>query len=261
MTDPYRVDVVKFGQWDWAPGFELFWMEPNAPAEPLALVGVVIRGGGQTVLVNTGPDPAFLPAMNQRFAGFDSRHQLRVAAGERLEPALATVGVGLGDVDVVLVTPFQAYAIGNVLRFPRAQICLSRRGWIDFHAPRWREHPHDFRPFCIPDDVLVGLVTDAWPRVRLLADEEELLPGLLVFWTGGHHRSSLAVKVQTARGALIASDVFFRAENVDQNRPLGINESLEEILVAYDRIRREADVLLPLYDPRLFERHPDGRVA
>jgi glyoxylase-like metal-dependent hydrolase (beta-lactamase superfamily II) len=261
MTDTYRVDVVKFGQWDWAPGFEMFWMEPGAADEPLALVGVVIRGGGKTVVVNCGPDPAFLPTMNARWAGFDPRHQLRVKEEERLEPALAAVGVGLDDVDVVLVTPFQAYAIGNVLRFPRAEIGLSRRGWIDFHAPRWREHPHDFRPFCIPDEVLVGLVTAAWPRVRLLADEEEVLPGLSVFWTGGHHRSSLAVKVRTERGAAIASDSFFRYENVEQNRPLGINESMEEVLVAYDRIRREADLLIPLYDPRVFERYAGGRVA
>ena len=159
MTDTYRVDVVKFGQWDWAPGFEIYWMDAQAPAEPLALVGVVIRGGGRTVLVNCGPNPDFLPTMNARWANFDPRHQLRVAADERLEPALAKVGVGLDDVDLVVVTPFQAYAIGNVLRFPRAEIGLSRRGWIDFHAPRWRDHPHDFRPFCIPDDVLVGLVT------------------------------------------------------------------------------------------------------
>ncbi len=260
-TDTYRVDVVKFGQWDWAPGFEMFWMGAQDPAEPLALVGVVIRGNGKTVLVNSGPDPELLPTLNAHWATFDPRHQLRVADEERLEPALAAIGVGLDDVDLVVVTPFQAYAIGNVLRFPRAGIGLSRRGWIDFHAPRWREHPHDVRPFCIPDPVLVGLVTDAWPRVRLLEEEDELLPGLSVFWTGVHHRSSLAVKVRTARGKVIASDAFFRYENVEQNRPIGINESLEEAMVAYERIRREADILLPLYDPRVFERHPGGRVA
>lgn len=260
-SNPYRIDIVKFGQWDWTPGFELYWMEPNAPSEPLALVGVVIRGGGRTVLINTGPDLSFLPTMNARWRNFDPRHQLRVAESERFEPALAAIGVTPEDVDIVIVTPFQAYAIGNVLRLPRAEIALSRRGWIDFHAPRWRDDPHDVRPFCIPDDVLIGLITTAWPRVRLLADEEILLPGLSIFWTGGHHRSSLAVKVESARGTMIASDCFFRPENVEQNRPLGINESLAETMVAYDRIRREADLLVPLYDPRLFERHPDGRLA
>jgi glyoxylase-like metal-dependent hydrolase (beta-lactamase superfamily II) len=260
MTNPFRVDAVKLGQWDWAPGFEMFWMEPNAPDEPLALISVIVRGNGTTIVVNTGPDPDFLPTMNERWANFDPRHRLRIEDDQQLEPALARVGVRLEDVDHVVVTPFQVYAIGNVLRFPRAEICLSRRGWIDFHAPRWREHPHDFRPFCIPDTVLVGLVTEAWPRVRLVEDEE-IVPGVSVFWTGGHHRSSLAVKVQTAHGIVIASDSFFRYENVTENRPLGINESMDETLVAYDRIRREGDLLIPLYDPRVFDRHPNGRVA
>ena len=64
-----------------------------------------------------------------------------------------------------------------------------------------------------------------------------------------------------ARGAWIASDASFRYENVEQNRPRGINESLEEAMVAYDRIRRDADLLIPRYYPRGFERHPGGRVT
>lgn len=69
--DSYRVAVVKPGRWDRAPGFEMFWMEPNVPDEPLALVGVVIRGNGRNVLINTGPDPDYPPTMNARWAGFD----------------------------------------------------------------------------------------------------------------------------------------------------------------------------------------------
>jgi hypothetical protein len=161
-------------------------------------------------------------------------------------------------VDLVVVTPFQAYAIGNLLQLRNAEYALSRRGWIEFHAPHTKEHPHDHRPFSLPDNILVRLVTDKWPQVRLLEDEQELLPGLRVFWVGAHHRSSLAVAIDTSEGTVVASDAFFRYENVTQNRPLGINESLDETLRAYERIRHEADVLVPLYDPRVFDRHPDG---
>ncbi|MBV9208096.1 MAG: hypothetical protein JO037_22460 [Actinobacteria bacterium] len=68
----------------------------------------------------------------------------------------------------------------------------------------------------------------------------------------------MAVKAATGQGAVIASDCFMRPENVTQNRPLGINESLAETLTAYERIRREADILIPLYDPAVFRRHPGG---
>ena len=59
----------------------------------------------------------------------------------------------------------------------------------------------------------------------------------------------------------LATNTVFRAENVAQSCQLGIQESPEEALVAYDRIRREADRLIPLYDRRVLERHPGGRVA
>jgi glyoxylase-like metal-dependent hydrolase (beta-lactamase superfamily II) len=254
----YRLDLLRLGGWDWAPGFEMFWMEPNAPDGPLALVGILARGGGRTVLVNAGPDLDMLPTLNQAWRSFDPRHQLRVAEAERLPAALESVGSSVDEVDVVVVTPFQPYAIGNLLQLDNAQYAFSRTGWLDFHAPTVREHPHDHRPFCIPEHILVRLVTDKWSSVRLLGDEEELLPGIRVFWTGAHHRSSMAVAIDTDEGTVIASDCFFRYENVTQNRPLGINESMAETLAAYARIREEADILLPLYDPRAFERHPDG---
>ena len=130
----YRVDAVRLGGWDWAPGFELFWMDFDAPDEPLALVGVVIRGGGVTALVNTGPDPAFVAKVAAE-APPGQKHVLLAGAEEHPAAALGRLGIGLADVPLVLMTPFRAYAIGNGLRFPNAEICLSRRGWIDFHAP------------------------------------------------------------------------------------------------------------------------------
>lgn len=254
----YKIDLLRLGAWDWAPGFEMFWMEANAPAEPLAVVAMLVRGHGRTVLINCGPDPAMLPTLNEAWANFDPRHQMRVEPHEELGAALAAVGCAPDQVDTVVVTPFQPYALGNLLVLDNATYAFSKTGWIDFHAPRAKEHPHDFRPFCIPAPILVRLVTDKWDDVRLLEDEDEIAPGLRVFWTGSHHRSSMAVAVDTDEGNVVASDCFFRYENVEENRPLGINESLEETLSAYERIRNEADVLIPLYDPRVFERHPDG---
>lgn len=258
MVTTYEIDLLELGRWDWAPGFEMFWMEPNAPGEPLSLVSLLIRGGGHIVLLNTGPDPALLPALNEAWARFHPRHQLRVRDDQRLEAALGSAGVSPDDVDTAVVTPFQPYAIGNLLTLSRATYALSKRGWIDFHAPRWRQHPHDYRPFCIPEPVLTRLVTDRWPQVRLLEDEEEILPGLRCFWTGAHHRSSMAVSIDTGDGRVVASDCFFRYENITENRPLGINESLAETLSAYERIRAEAEILIPLYDTRVFDRHPKG---
>lgn len=223
------------------PGSEVFWMERFEDRLDLTLWMVVLRSDRHTVLINTGCDSAGTAAANGM-----SDFPAGGAPG-----ALASIGVRTGEVSHVIVTPFQWYALGSVDLFPNAQICLSRRGWIDFHAPRRKQHPHDIRERCIPPRILHHLVIDAWDRVRLLDDEDVVIPGVSVFWTGGHHRSSLAVKVSTDRGTVIASDVMFYRENVTRMRPIGISESMEECLTAYERIGREADHILPLYDPRV----------
>lgn len=253
----WRVIPLRLGQFEWAPGFEMFWMEPQAEARSLALVGLLVSDGETNVLVNTGPLPAMLPEMNARWAGFDSRHQLTVRPEQELVAALGAAGVTTGDIHHVIVTPFQPYSLGNLMVLERATYWLSRTGWVDFHAPRWRDHPHDYRPYVIPAHVLVPLVTDRWPQVALLDDEHEVLPGLSTFWVGSHHRASVAVRIETAAGVVIASDCVFQYENITERRLLGINESMEETLVAYERIGREADIVIPMYDERVFQRHPD----
>jgi hypothetical protein len=50
-------------------------------------------------------------------------------------------------------------------------------------------------------------------------------------------------------------------ENVLEDRPLGIGESMEEALTCYERVRKTADHILPLNDPRLVEEYADGVVA
>jgi len=243
----YEVQVVKMGECQ-VPGPEVYWMSHWDTWETLHFWMVVIRGGGKNIIINTGP-PKDLTALNDAWkAAIDERSQMVRRDEERPERALARVGLSPADIDHVLITPLQAYATGNIPLFSNADICLSKRGWIeDFHAPKY--HMHIPRKLRIPDDVLHYLDVEAPNRLHLLEDEEEILPGIRAFWTGVHHRSSMAYAINTKQGTLIASDCFFKYRNVEEMLPLGIMESLEECMKAYERIKREADLLLPLYDP------------
>ena len=170
-------------------------------------------------------------------------------------------GVVPGDVDLVLITPLQAYAVGNIPMFKNAQVCVSRRGWIeDFHAPLYEMHvPRKLR---IPDDVLSYMTIEAPDKVCLLEDEEEILPGLDAAWVGTHHRSSMVFFIETARAGRVAvTDCCFKYGNIERMHPLGIMESLGECMAAYERIQDEADVVVPLYDPEVQKRFPGGKIA
>ncbi len=259
----YEVNVLSVGK-TMVPGSEIFWMKKFDEWLPLNFNIVVIRGNNKIVLVNTGLSKSMFPIINKLwveeiFKSKDAR--LNVSEEEHIENALATLDIKPENIDYVIVTPFQSYAIGNINLFKNATICLSKKGWVDFHAPKWRDHPHDVRQFCIPDENLVYLVTEAWDRVKLLEDEDEIIEGITKLWTGVHHRSSIAVKISSLAGTIITGDSFFYFENIEDGWPIGITESIEECLMAYERIKKEADLIVPLYDPRVFERYADGVVV
>ena len=243
----YRLRVLKMGQCE-VPGPEVYWMSGWNTWETLHFWMVVIQGGGHTVIINTGPPPDLAPLNAAWSKAIDSRSQMIRKEEERPEQALTAIGVKPSEVSHVLITPLQAYATGNIPLFKNATICISRRGWIeDFHAPKYEMHiPRKLR---IPDDALSYLEIQAPEKLRLLDDEDEILPGIRAFWTGCHHRSSMAYLIETAAGTVAVSDCFFKYRNLEEKIPLGIMESLEECMKAYRRIRRESKLWLPLYDP------------
>jgi hypothetical protein len=109
------------------------------------------------------------------------------------------------NIDCVIITPLKAYATANIPLFRNAGICISRRDWIeDSHAPRCPANGS--RQHKIPNDVLGYLEIEYPEKLRLLGDFEEILPDLRARWVGVHHRSSLAVEIQTERGIVVATD-------------------------------------------------------
>lgn len=220
---------------------------------------VLVRGDGVTALVNTGPARDLEPMNAHWRTVLGDRAAMRRADGEFVLDQLAAHGVAPEDVTHVVLTPLQLYTVSNVPLFPNAQICVAERGWVHFHTTH--THPHDNRATSIPDDVLVHLVTDAWPRVRLLRDEDELAPGLRTWWCGTHHRASVVVEADTSLGTVAISDAYFYLENLDRDHPIGISENMYEALRTYARVREQAAVAVPLYDPKNLDRFPGGGVA
>ena len=254
----YSVRVVKVGQVD-VPGPEVFWMSEWDEWLTLSFNVVVVQGGSVTALVNTGAPQDLSPINEIWTAGLGPRATYLRADDETVEAQLAKLGIAPEDITHVVVTPFQLYSTGGIPLFTNAQLCLSKKGWVHFHTTH--QHPHDNRWTSISEDVLVHLVTDAWDRVRLLEDEDEVVPGIRTWWAGNHHRASVAVEIDSKAGIVVASDSFFLYENVEDGRPLGISENMYEGIAAYARTRDVADHIVPLYDPRVFERYPEGVVA
>jgi hypothetical protein len=257
----FSIRLIKVGQAE-VRGPEAFWMARWDEWVTLVFYVVAIQGHGRTVLVGAGP-PDDLTEINRVWRAYlgDDRAQLQVASHERLPGALEASGIAPADVDTIVLTPFSAYTTGGLHHFSNARIAISRRGWEHFISPSARENQTAERETRIPAGQLARLVTDWWPRVTLLADEDEVIPGVRVFHAGVHDRGSLAVAVATKRGTVIYSDCAYHNQNVEDRHPIGIAYDLDEAFRSYDRIAAEADLFLAGFDPAHLTDFPDGVVA
>lgn len=168
---------------------------------------------------------------------------------------LARAGVDAAQVEHVVLSSLGPYAAAHVHRFPAAEIHLSRRGWLDYLAPRYPALRHR-----IPDEAMAYLATAGLDRLRLVDGEREVVPGIRAWEVGCHHRHSMAVAIETARGLAVIADPIFYYDNVEREIPLGILEDLFECLELIRRLRREAAIVLPSHDPAVLARHPGGRI-
>jgi hypothetical protein len=255
----YTLRMLRTGTIE-VPYPEVYWMERFDDWTRLEFQIGVIQGGGKIGVVNTGfPEDISTLAKGWRdYLG--NRAILERPDAWKTETALQSVGVDPAKVDFVIITPLQLYATGNLRLFPKAEICISRRGWVqDVLAPTYPHHVP--RQGCIADEDLFWLLGENEGHLRLLADVEEILPGLTCRWAGVHHRSSMLVEVQTAKGLAILSDCAFHFANVEEQRPLGIAESIIEAHAVYLDIKARADHFIPLYDPLIHQRYPGGIVA
>jgi len=161
----YTVSTAVVADLGFVPGPEVFWMKHFNQWFPMKIHVVLIQGNGKNILVNSGPPEDYLDRMNDVWREeLGENAHISILHSEVLKEALDGWGVSLKEIDAVIVTPLQAYAIGGIDLFPQAEICISRTGWIDLFAPR---HFDARRPMAVPDRLLQWLLFEAWPQQRI----------------------------------------------------------------------------------------------
>src|SRR5215210_638304 len=72
--------------------------------EPFQFHILILRGGGNTILINTGP-PQDLSFLDPYWPMWPGERPIEIAEHERLDHALAAAGVNPARVNIVIVTP------------------------------------------------------------------------------------------------------------------------------------------------------------
>lgn len=250
----HTIQAFKVGE-SGVPGPEIYYQGAFGKWFTLYFYIWLVRGEGRTILVDTGMplDASELEARVKREKGPEAFWR----ADPEGDPVrlLAAAGVTPEQVEHVILSSLGPYAAANVHRFPRALFHLSKMGWVEYLAPQYPEIRHK-----IPDEAMAYLTTTALERVRLVETEAEIVPGIRAFQAGCHHRHSMAIAIQTAKGTAVIADPIFYYDNVEKEIPLGILENLFECLDLIRRLKREGAIVLPSHDPAVLVRHPGGQI-
>lgn len=212
----------------------------------------LIEGSGQTILVDTGlGDLEEITDMQHRY-GVDF-----VAArsdDQDLVTGLARHGVRPEDVDLVVLTHLHFDHVGNNELFPNATFLVQAA-----ELPQATKPPH-FCMFYYPE--YAYKIDNVRGQLHVIEGDHQVAEGIRAVKIGGHTPGCMVVMVDTAHGTVcLTSDVMYNYANLELNWPMGSYWDLPELMAGYDRIRTEADVIVPEHDWKFLEVHPTGTIG
>lgn len=246
-TDP-EVIVVRYGtrQTTKSECYYNFgaYREPDA-AMTMDYFFWIFRSAEQTIVIDTGFSPE---------AAIARKRQPVVAPAD----ALARLGIDPKDVKLLVLTHAHYDHAGNLGLYPNAKIVMSRKEF-EFWGTDMGKRPqygHHIDPLDI--ERIQALHREG--RITLLdAPQNTLIPGIELYELGGHTPGQMAVVVEMPEGPVIlASDAIHYYDELEQDRPFAVLDSLADMYRGYERIRewlqRPGAVVIPGHDPDVMNR-------
>jgi N-acyl homoserine lactone hydrolase len=201
-----------------------------------------LEGDGPKILVDTGE---MSPIQSE---------DREAAIGGRIytfEQGLSRWGLQPEDIDIIIHTHLHNDHCENDFKCSRAAIYVHEKELLRIHDP----HPLDFRYL---EDYILDVEENG--QIRMVTGDQELLPGLTVLHTPAHTPGGLSVMIDTAQGKAVITGFCTIDENF--NPPKEIRAMEMEVIPpgthvnvydAYDillDVKRKADILIPLHEPR-----------
>lgn len=261
MNDHYSVRVLEYARAD-VRGPEVFWMSHWDEWVTLSFSAVFLSNKSRRILINTGMSTSH-PSLDHLWEAYSGHPRARMRFGTTVCDQLRNIGTAPDDITDVILSPFQAYSVSDVNKFPNATIHMLRSGWAEFHAPThsYLRDQTQAREISVPRQVMEYLVFDAWNRVHLLQDEDVVAPGVTTLAVGIHHAESLAVTISIASGSAIWTDAIFSRDNFITKTAAGLTRSMEESSRLQGFLEDSGATVLPAFDSAIIDEIPDGLVA
>lgn len=217
--------------------------EPDGPL-PMDYFFWVLRGPDETILVDSGWDPA-VAARRGRTC---------------LVPppsAMEQLGVRRDTVSRIVLTHLHWDHTGNLHLFPDAQLLVQERELAFWGSPMGERF--QFVAHVEPTEIEYVLRADEAGRVQRLQGDAELAPGLHARLVGGHSPGQMILVVETESGPVVlASDAIHFYEELERDWPCSIVVDVAETYAGYELLRALAADgrarLLAGHDPLVLDR-------
>jgi glyoxylase-like metal-dependent hydrolase (beta-lactamase superfamily II) len=254
MTTPtYEVFALRYATLAARTAGENF-LFPDDHAAPMPIDYYIwaIRGGGRTIVVDTGFSPDSGVRRGRQFL-----HSPDVA--------LKAIGIDATGVPDVVISHLHWDHAGNWAMFPEARFHIQDSE-MAFATGRCMCH-NVFRRAMDVDDV-VGAVRNVFAgRVAFHDGTGEIAPGVTVHLIGGHSGGQQSVRVPTARGSVVlASDATHFWANIRLRNPFPLVVDVARMMEGYrilEALADSPDHIIPGHDPLVLKRfaavrgHPD----
>jgi len=188
-----------------------------------------IKGGDRNILVDTGLEQFVVPE------DLGDRYGFRIM---EFEDALSSVGLRPDDIDVIIHTHLHNDHCENDYKCPNAKVYVQKTELEFFHNP----HPVDHRyyPDILDDVDVIEVDGDA-----------NIMEGIDVIFSPGHTVGGQSVAINTSEGKAIITGFCCNDKNFPKTGPAipsGVHINVMDAYDSIQRIKNEADILVPLHD-------------
>jgi glyoxylase-like metal-dependent hydrolase (beta-lactamase superfamily II) len=253
-TPEYSIQAIRYASSPGVPVSELVVGGPKDVKVDIAMVIWLIRGGGRTILFDSGfHRDTFLK-------DFPMMDYLRP------DEAVKTAGVQPGEVTDVVISHAHWDHIGGIDLFPKAAVWIQKEEYRYYTMDAWQ--PGGQHGGIDPDDIkqLVQLNTEG--RVHLVqGDNVEIFPGISAYTGARHTYASQYLRVDGNPPFVLASDNCYLYLNLSSHLPSATFSDADHTanVAAQSRmidLAGSADRVVPGHDALQFQKFPtEGRIA
>jgi glyoxylase-like metal-dependent hydrolase (beta-lactamase superfamily II) len=245
-TPTYEIYALKYAGPLLRPASIVTWFQDMDKMTEINYYIFVIRGGGETVIVDCGIAPKL--GQERNLNGYVSPAEV-----------LKRIDIDARQAKHVVATHIHFDHISGVELFPRATIYIQEKEFLF-----WMKNPiaqrTPFKNLTDPVGNRYLAKLEGTKRLKLIRGDKKILPGIELLLAPGHTIGLQVVAVNTAKGtAIVGSDLAHLFGSYRTDIPSAIITDMIAWMKSYDKIRAKAssiDLMFPGHDPALLTNYP-----